>query len=108
VLGLVVTAASFGLGNSMLTMRIAARGTGTPLDVLWITGWAGLAFAGLSARALANAPPGPRPGRVAATIGGVLIPAVALYVAVIGLSAGLAPYVGAEIGLALWFLAAPT
>ncbi|HEX9106586.1 MAG TPA: sensor domain-containing diguanylate cyclase, partial [Longimicrobiales bacterium] len=107
VLGLVVTALSFGLGNSMLVMKIAATGTGTPMDVLWITGWAGLAFAGLSARAMNNALPGPPPGRVAAVIGGVLIPAGALYVAAIGLAAGLAPYVGGEIGLALWFLAAP-
>jgi len=107
VLGVVVTAVSFGLGNSMLTMGVATTGTGSPLDVLWITGWAGLAFAGLSARALGEVLPGRPPGRVAAAIGGVLIPAGALYVAAIGVSAGLAPYVGGELGLALWFLAAP-
>ncbi len=107
VLGLVTTALAFGAGNTLLTLGLATPQPGTPLDVVWITGWMALAFAGVTARALREAAPGAAPGPVASVIGGVLVPAGALYVAAMGLSSVLAPYLGAEIGLALWFLGAP-
>jgi len=106
-LGLVSTALAFGVGNTLLTLGLASPQPGTRLDLLWLTGWMALAFAAVAARALREAPPQRAPGALAGIIGGVLIPAGALYVAAMGLSSILAPYLGAEIGLALWFLAAP-
>ncbi len=105
-LGLVTTATAFGVGNTAVTLGLAGS-PGMYLDVIWITGWLGLAFAGVTARALREGLPEPAPGRLAGVIGGVLIPAGSLYVAAMGLSSVLAPYLGGEIGLALWFLTAP-
>ncbi len=107
IVGLVTAALAFGLGNTLLVLGLVPPGMGARLDPVWITGWMALAFAGLTARALRDAPPDRAPGHLAAVVGGVLIPAGSLYVAALGLSSVLAPYLGAEIGLALWFLAAP-
>ncbi len=108
VAGLVVGGVIFASGNAAITLMGPQPGQTSPwMNVLWLAGWAGLMFAGVSARALGPRWTPPNPGPVAAAMGGFLIPAGALYMGALGLDHALRPYVGADISLALWFLSAP-
>lgn len=105
VAALVTTGVVFALGNGIVTLT--GPSTAPWMYVLWLTGWAALVFAGVSARGLGSPWSPPRPGRATQALGGVLIPAGALYIGALGVNYALHPYIRQDIGLALWFLGAP-